>query len=638
MKKLILCGLAALALTSCSNSGTEPFENVDLIPVKLSGSTNWSMVDADGNIVYEDEFKEPPTASVNGVFTVKENDGYTLYRNGGKSPEIFGKCEGLKNAGVMADGRIPVTFPEERITVMDDSGEKKFTLDPYSGQEITACFPAYTDGLLGVQLADGKGGYVDTDGKMVIKPEYDRLSAFREGLAVVGKKTDDGNVKYSVIDKSGEVQFKLKDSYGVDDLQYHFGYLLVNNDSRYIMLDKKGEVTKLPAKVKGVYGYNAKYIIFSDGDDKGVMNFEGEILVRAKYSSVEFLDEDLFLAHKSNDDETEIVNATGETVAKLDYKRVYNLYKFGLLARDGGSYVLVDREGKSTCKEEFSDINLAESSSAYVESDFFDANSIVTAMMQPAEEFLKNHPFGTSAEDVNGGRQPSYMDCNYSIDMDRVSGTGYSISMAQVYNTQAAAYAYGMGEYEWDPSAELSGLRINVSTDKEWGKRGNEAIAKYLTSKKFKAGPTLEEYGALKTTYTSDDCRIEVSCSEKSCSVDIFPAAGTVVEEVVEEEVEEEVQVEEVEVAEAPAAGSDYRSMVCNRRLTAADLQGKSKKELRLMRNTIYAVHGRKFRSADLDNYFRQFSWYKPVGYDIPAASLSATEMANAALIAKYEK
>ena len=109
-------------------------------------------------------------------------------------------------------------------------------------------------------------------------------------------------------------------------------------------------------------------------------------------------------------------------------------------------------------------------------------------------------------------------------------------------------------------------------------------------------------------------------------------------EEEVEEEVEEEAPVEEVEVAEAPAAGSDYRSMVCNRRLTAADLQGKSKKELRLMRNTIYAVHGRKFRSADLDKYFRQFSWYKPVGYDIPAKSLSATEMANAALIAKYEK
>ncbi len=43
------------------------------------------------------------------------------------------------------------------------------------------------------------------------------------------------------------------------------------------------------------------------------------------------------------------------------------------------------------------------------------------------------------------------------------------------------------------------------------------------------------------------------------------------------------------------------------------DLEGQyTKKELRLMRNTIYAQHGYEFSSPDLKAYFDQFAWYMP--------------------------
>ncbi len=47
-----------------------------------------------------------------------------------------------------------------------------------------------------------------------------------------------------------------------------------------------------------------------------------------------------------------------------------------------------------------------------------------------------------------------------------------------------------------------------------------------------------------------------------------------------------------------------------DRMITGDELQGKSKAELRVMRNEVYARHGRVFQSADLHDYFAQKPWY----------------------------
>lgn len=48
-----------------------------------------------------------------------------------------------------------------------------------------------------------------------------------------------------------------------------------------------------------------------------------------------------------------------------------------------------------------------------------------------------------------------------------------------------------------------------------------------------------------------------------------------------------------------------------DRVLSEAELQGRSKAELRVMRNEIFARHGRIFQSTDLQDYFAAKSWYK---------------------------
>ncbi len=82
---------------------------------------------------------------------------------------------------------------------------------------------------------------------------------------------------------------------------------------------------------------------------------------------------------------------------------------------------------------------------------------------------------------------------------------------------------------------------------------------------------------------------------------------------------------------------NDYSDIVCYSRLTDADVAGLSKSEIRILRNTIYARHGRSFKSSDLNNYFRGFSWYNPYRSEVPPSELSAIEKHNINLLSKYE-
>lgn len=72
------------------------------------------------------------------------------------------------------------------------------------------------------------------------------------------------------------------------------------------------------------------------------------------------------------------------------------------------------------------------------------------------------------------------------------------------------------------------------------------------------------------------------------------------------------------------------------RLLAESNLEGKSAEELRIMRNEIFARHGYKFKSKDLQKHFSKFDWYE-AKYDDVTDKLSETEQKNIALIKKYE-
>lgn len=88
----------------------------------------------------------------------------------------------------------------------------------------------------------------------------------------------------------------------------------------------------------------------------------------------------------------------------------------------------------------------------------------------------------------------------------------------------------------------------------------------------------------------------------------------------------------------ATKTANDY-SWLSQRVVTDADLDGKDSFELDIMRNSIFARHGRRFNTAGLQQYFDKQPWYRPLysPKDFPTSLLSNTEQWNVEYISQYQ-
>ncbi|MFL6214119.1 MAG: protein kinase domain-containing protein [Blastocatellia bacterium] len=84
------------------------------------------------------------------------------------------------------------------------------------------------------------------------------------------------------------------------------------------------------------------------------------------------------------------------------------------------------------------------------------------------------------------------------------------------------------------------------------------------------------------------------------------------------------------------AKGKAESKILNDQALDRSDLTGIADKDLRMLRNTVYARHGRIFETHDLQQYFSTRPWYRPRS-DYKDADLTANDRANAALIKSAE-
>lgn len=88
------------------------------------------------------------------------------------------------------------------------------------------------------------------------------------------------------------------------------------------------------------------------------------------------------------------------------------------------------------------------------------------------------------------------------------------------------------------------------------------------------------------------------------------------------------------------AIGGEYIIPDSNSRyLTESDIQNLSIREINYAKNEIYARHGRKFKSQELQNYFNSKSWYRGIiePSDFQQSVLNDYEKKNAELLSKRE-
>ncbi|MGN1251789.1 MAG: WG repeat-containing protein [Muribaculaceae bacterium] len=499
MGTLAIAAACLPTVTSCSGDGLDlPFE---YLAVQESEDGNWSFYSPDGETLFKDEFKNRPSNVVDGYFFVPEGkkELYTLYKFGGRLEPV---TEGLKDVGYMGDGLIPAVRENERISLLDGDGKVKFTLQPVGGKEITMCGDRYSEGLLNIAADDGKAGakwgFVDTKGKVVIAPKYSTASHFKEGLSVVCT-TDEpfaDDAEFAIIDKKGEVVKKFKAGTSPIVYQFHSGRLALRDSNEHIiMVDKKGEtVAKLPVKAKAVSEWDSDYIVFKDEDGKyGVMDYEGEVLVRAKYDNIQIIGSNRFLGNIEESDETKaiIFDKNGDEEMRIDsYKRgVVWAAQFGLAGIDRKTTTFIDKDGKARKNAEFA--NIGGIGSGTVISDYFNAEGVIsdiTALI--TDKGIDKYAIGENPSQTFPGREPQDFTYKSYVDLDDLAkdGQDYRITAAIYFSAPMADWGYDGSynrQYYWNPNSFLYKAVIDIVSE-NWGVKEAEDLAKALVKKGFK--------------------------------------------------------------------------------------------------------------------------------------------------------
>lgn len=137
-------------------------------------------------------------------------------------------------------------FRERKMTTAGASGVATLMLSAF------LMVPSVVAGKTGIFLMpvsiDGKGGYIDQTGKIIIKPQFDEVRAFSEGLAAVLIGS-----KWGYIDESGGLvvppQFNRADGFSE-------GLAVVLTDTGgYGFIDRRGSFA-IPAKFDAAYTFS----------------------------------------------------------------------------------------------------------------------------------------------------------------------------------------------------------------------------------------------------------------------------------------------------------------------------------------------------------------------------------------------
>ncbi len=290
MKKVLFPMIAlAVMLTSCR--GTSDSE-IEAVPFKETESSLWSMITLEGKVLFEEEFKNEPTMVKEGLFMVKNSEGLWEIYTADEKPKKIGSE--YVSATLFNNGKALVAEQNKHVSIINTEGKVLKELNKIDGKEVGQV-RAFSEGYAVYKTGDYYG-VINGDGKSVIKAEYACITDCSDGKFIaIDKKYEKEYkadsleaVKFFVLDNSGKKLFEISGNKYCAVGSFKDGLLPVGTKSEgemiYGLINDKNEVVVKPSKkIQGISSVSGNKFVYNNGDAWGLMNTEGETLIRAKY-------------------------------------------------------------------------------------------------------------------------------------------------------------------------------------------------------------------------------------------------------------------------------------------------------------------------------------------------------------------
>lgn len=267
-----------------------------------------------------------------------------------------------------------ITYVEEKNLIcvrMVGTNNEQYGLLDIQGREIVPLQDAYMDyheisdlDLLRIQR-DGKYGYVDCEGNIVIPTIYDRASEYsRNGLAVVNK---DNNT--FLIDQTGTIKCKCKNTYdwtmGFEDSGLAVvsskdgGHGAINEDGEEVIPCIYDYIRSEYSRDLGMHYFYNNYLAIVEKNDKyGVINKYGEEIIPIEYdiTDIDIFDNSIICVEE--DEVCGAVNSKGEIVLPFEYDSIISARKDEIIddtfeeIQNFGSTIIASKNSKTSLFDE----------------------------------------------------------------------------------------------------------------------------------------------------------------------------------------------------------------------------------------------------------------------------------------------
>lgn len=355
MKKNLFKSFAVSILfifcVACSNTN-----QVDLKLIPVKSGEKWGYINKKGEYIINPQFQNADFFHY-GLAKVVSSDGKIGYiKEDGKYaiPAKFKSgtnfSEGL--AFVVSDGSYPVCI--------DKSGGTIFSL------KQAKYAVSFSEGLAIIVNTEGKFGFVDKTGKMIINPQFESANSFSEGLAVIKQ-----NDKYGFIDKTGKIVINTQFEEVSD---FKNGKARFKNGKQWGYIDTKGAYIINP-QFDAAGFFSEGMAIILQGSNYGYISEKGEIIINPQFEDAgEF---NSSLACVKSGETYGYINKDGKFEINPQFEKASSFFKDIAFVKTGDKWGVIDKEGKYIINPQFDAIKYYFETSSYVQSDYYDATTFI---------------------------------------------------------------------------------------------------------------------------------------------------------------------------------------------------------------------------------------------------------------------
>lgn len=221
------------------------------------------------------------------------NDSLLVYEMGSK----FGICringsilDSAKYGviGVLSNGRAVVTY-QGKLGYMN--GEGKIVLDTKYDEFPNFLEAGQFNGTYAIVRMKGKFGVIDHNGKFIISPTYYHLGKFSSLMAFSKGKG------WGFIDLLNTVLIPAQFEYAES---FNDGYAIVEKMALLGLINPSGKVT-VPFCFNEIQRLDKDRVIVTEGNDHGVYTVKGEEIVPTEYQQIRTLNKDFLILTKASE-------------------------------------------------------------------------------------------------------------------------------------------------------------------------------------------------------------------------------------------------------------------------------------------------------------------------------------------------